>query len=816
MSRRATSEVFCLLLLAAGAFLVQAQPMLQIIPIGSPPLWQRSDFRVTGLPTTSNPFDPDVIRVDALFRFPSGSTMTVPAFWYQGYQRSLSGGYESLTVSGAPEWRVRFTPQTVGSYAVSVTVRTNGQFHGASTATSFSVISNAPITRAGYVRIAAGGQYFETGDGQALRLIGENVCWPGGRGTYDYDTWFPAMQAVGENYARLWMWPFAFGLETDPNSLTHYRLDHAWQLDYVVQLAEQRGIYLLLCLDYHGMFETRPDYWGGNNFWTNNPYNVINGGPCVNQDAFFTNLTAQAIYQKRLRYLTARYGYSQNLLAWEFFNEIDNEYAYLNANDVAAWHGVMGGWMHSNDPFGHLATTSLTGSSDRPEIWSLPQLDFSAYHSYNEPGPAVRLAQVAQSFMTRYRKPVMIGEFGTSWQGWNRTNDPYLRGFRQGIWGSALGGSVGTAMSWWWENIQSENVYPVYAGLGSVLNRTGWARGSWTNIGFRTSGPPPPTVDTLIPGGQIFPAFLPLNGAWGGRPSGQLAVANPSSADYSAATLNSFVQGVAHPDLRVPFQLSAWLTNNARLVMHLNSVSDGSIMVVRSDGTELYRTNLPNLDGTWNVNNEYNMDIPVNLPQGKHLIEITNAGVDWFYLDWVRLENVLPAAYTGNWVASPDSIGLHGPHEALLYVTAPGVSYPAGATNAALPWQQSQTITLTNWPAGTFYAEWCDPASGTNVAKLQSTTTNNALTLALPAFREDLAGVIYALPSLKPFGLDPTNGFVFQLDSESSGHYTIENSLDLANWNPFISITNVLGSMQMNDPAAGSQSRNFFRARQQP
>ena len=51
----------------------------------------------------------------------------------------------------------------------------------------------------GYVQVAPSHQYFQTTDGQALRIIGENVCWPGSRGTYDYDTWFAAMQAAGEN-----------------------------------------------------------------------------------------------------------------------------------------------------------------------------------------------------------------------------------------------------------------------------------------------------------------------------------------------------------------------------------------------------------------------------------------------------------------------------------------------------------------------------------------------------------------------------------------------------------------------------------------
>ncbi len=760
----------------------------------------------------SNPFDPDVARVDALFRYPSGRTITVPGFWYQGYTRTLSGSSEVLTASGAAGWRVRFLPSEPGSYSVSVSAWTNGQYFGTSTPLAFSVVSNAPVNRWGNVRVASSRQYFETSDGQPLRLIGENVCWPGSRGTYDYDTWFPAMQAAGENYARLWMCPWAFGIENDPNTLTHYRLDQAWKLDYVMGLAEQRGIYLLLCLDYHGMFEVQPDYFGGNNYWPQNPYNITNGGPCINQNAFFTNSTARTIYEKRLRYLAARYGYSQNLLAWEFFNEIDNEYAYLNATDVAAWHGNVGAWLHANDPWGHLVSTSLTGNSDRPEIWSQFPLDYAAYHSYGETGPATRIAQVTQDFLNRYHKPVMVGEFGTDWRGWNRSNDPYLRGWRQGLWGGALGGSVGTSMTWYWENIQSENVYPMYTALGSILNRTGWGRGGWTNIGFRTSGSPPSLVGALVPGGQPFTAFLVLGGTWGGLPSGLLAVANPDSANYAPSTLNSFFHGTAHPELRVPCRLNAWFTNSARLVMHLNSVSGGAIMSVLVDNVQLYRTNLPNLDGTWNVNNEYNMDIPVNIAAGKHSIVITNAGLDWFYLDWLRLENVLPAYYSPNWAPSPGSIGLRGNHESLMYVLAPGNAFPANATNSVLPLQQAGYLQLTNWPAGKFYAEWYDPPTGTNVARTSSTTTNGVLTLPLPDYREDLAGIVYPAPVLLSIGLDTNNAFLFQLSSETGGRYEIKNSADFTNWTTFLLVTNVTGTLPLSTPTAPPNSDNFFRA----
>jgi hypothetical protein len=271
-------------------------------------------------------------------------------------------------------------------------------------------------------------------------------------------------------------------------------------------------------------------------------------------------------------------------------------------------------------------------------------------------------------------------------------------------------------------------------------------------VTFQTAGAPPATVGGLVPGGQPFDAYLIPNTQWGGKPSGTLAIPDAAAAGYAGQTLNSFVHGASHSDLRVPFRLSAWLTNDARLVMHLNSVSSGAIMVVRADGAELFRTNLPNLDGGSSVTNEYNMDIPVNLPPGNRLIEITNAGGDWFYLDWVRLERVLPAFYQRNWQPSPEGIGLRGPRESLVYLVAPRTSFPMSATNSSLPLQQGQTVTLTQWPSGRFFAEWYDPATGRGLGTNQGIATNTTLTLTLPDYREDLAGIIYPPPSLSVLG----------------------------------------------------------------
>ena len=72
--------------------------------------WQKAEFGIRNVPPAKNPFDPDEIKVDALFTAPSGARFDVPAFWFQNYERSQADGGESLKASGEPEWRIRFTP----------------------------------------------------------------------------------------------------------------------------------------------------------------------------------------------------------------------------------------------------------------------------------------------------------------------------------------------------------------------------------------------------------------------------------------------------------------------------------------------------------------------------------------------------------------------------------------------------------------------------------------------------------------------------------------------------------------------------------
>ena len=141
-------------------------------------------------------------------------------------------------------------------------------------------------------------------------------------------------------------------------------------------------------------------------------------------------------------------------------------------------------------------------------------------------------------------------------------------------------------------------------------------------------------------------------------------------------------------------------------------------MSVRANGVEKFRRALPNKDRGFLVNNEYNEDLVVDLPPGRQRVEIRNAGGDWFYLDWVRLEGVLPARYENDWRPSPAATGIRSGGEMLVHVVAPGFEYPAGATVTNPPPSMGAEIVVLGAPAGNYACVWFRTTDGLEAGRV--------------------------------------------------------------------------------------------------
>jgi len=433
-----------------------------------------------------NPYDPADIAVAAQVVDPQGRTRRVNGFLYQDYERTLSNGNEVLTPKGERVWKVRFAPATIGRHQFWVTVRTRGG--EASGGTGFFVAT--PSKSPGFIGVSRRNpRYFEFSTGQPFFPIGHNICWVDSKlKTFDYDRYFRKMAAAKENFTRVWM--ASWSLELEGPRLDDYRLDNAWRLDHVLRFARLYGIYAKLCFDnfYDFSQKRHGPYWAGH------------GGMCHIPTDFFTDKKAREHYRRRLRYIAARWGHCTQIMAWEFWNEMD--YARSDKGRVLSrrepwmltWTTEMAAELRRLDPFGHLVTNTLAAYTDWPEFWALPAIDFVQLHSYIyddwEPSPlqhdAAALVLDQATDFEHFDKPFLVAEFGFHGSGGtNRLNKLDKLGIHlhNALWASCLSGAAGAPMLWWWDNyIEPNDLYYHYRALGRFLAGVEWPAHPWVAV----------------------------------------------------------------------------------------------------------------------------------------------------------------------------------------------------------------------------------------------------------------------------------------------------------------------------------------------
>ena len=380
--------------------------------------------------TYADPFDPDEVSVDVTFTAPSGAMSSMPAFWFQDFEvRAGTESFEVYDPVGEPSWRVRFAPTEVGAYSYVVHAVDGLGGSADSTPMTFEV---AATDNPGFVRVdEADDRFFRFDRGAPYVPLGHNAGFdtanPPLNGTSYYEALFDESFAPQENWTRIWMTDFnRSALEWGPghwsgfyDGVGAYSLPAAWRMDQVLGSAEAHGLYVQLVLNDHGQYNSRADgRWqvrcndpsdgctpGEPGYDPGNPYSDAVGGPVPadRPDQFFSDARARELFERRLRYVVARWGGYTNVLAWELFNEVqfvgsDAHNPYNDPAmwaDVLDWHQEMASYLATIDPNDHLVTTSSDPAPAGADLGSVPGIDIVQVHDYTVPSEA-RDASIAR------------------------------------------------------------------------------------------------------------------------------------------------------------------------------------------------------------------------------------------------------------------------------------------------------------------------------------------------------------------------------------------------------------------------------------
>lgn len=357
----------------------------------------------------ANVFNPDEVAIDAEITKPNGDKITLPCFYYVN---SYLSNTEWIIDSSYQAWMLRFSSDMAGEHNIRLKlVDTDGERYS----DNFTVAIQEGESKGVIHNDVNNKQYYRHATGETYYPLGINIGW---NSISNYTKIINNLATAGANTFRYWHTPFAKQAlewkETDfYKGLGFYSQEAAAMSDSLIQLCNARDFNMQLVIFQHGMFSENV-----NEMWEDNPYNITNGGYVARAEEYFYNDKCKVQTKKLLRYIVARWGYSKNIFAWEFFNEVQftgihNEQTSKWYPGVLTWHDEMSRYIESIDPYNHIQTTSAE-HHQLPDLDTIKTLDNIQYHLY-----ANELLETQSSLDYKFRNElkntsIINGEYGTN------------------------------------------------------------------------------------------------------------------------------------------------------------------------------------------------------------------------------------------------------------------------------------------------------------------------------------------------------------------------------------------------------------------
>ncbi len=682
-------------------------------------------FRMQG--QWQNPFDPEEVRVDAVFTTPDGAQITVPGFFYQEYHRTVSNGRESYQRTGEPCWKVRFTPSHAGKYACVLRAKNGG---GQITAEAPAFACTSTSAGHGYLRISRNNPlYFEFEDGTPFCAVAmDKALGP----VFQYERVYDRFAGAGGNFNRLFLTHSNFnimermvGAGRPDKGVGKLNLEYCWCVDQVLGLGERLGVYHMLTLTNQTNFRTN------NGGWEANVYNVKNGGFLQEPGEYWTDERAQRVFENLLRYVVARWSSSTSLFSWDLWNEASASEGF-NPQSAARWHQRMARALRTADPVKHVIHTNFGNLNSYAEVDGLPEMELVSTNTY-----AVKdIAQISEVWTKRliaqFRKPYLLTEYGIGHNmssGGYGPHDPERVMVHDGLWSPLLSGSAGTGMAWDWNWLDDEHFYRYVQAVAQVVKGIPFSRRTWRAaqvqaFEFADASRRPYYADAFVegfPGNYTFPpeardreTFAVLeNGRLDRQDLLHARLGQPQSWQASAKSFQ-----VRYP---VDGQFIVYvpeLTGSPKPAPRLTVSVDGTAV--------LERALLPYGPPEQYDARSYYQKYAVEIPAGSHTIRVANTGggsmtTAFELTNYVRRDG--PNLEVRGW-QTDDYL--------LLWLKHPEFNWMYRRMGLRTEEQPAGRLILRDVPDGRWDAQWMDTVEARPVGQETVTSKNGIMVLKTP------------------------------------------------------------------------------------
>ena len=170
--------------------------------------FEKIEFELAVPREYTNPFDPAEVEITVHLVSPSGTDLSLPAFYCQEYERkSVRVGMRNgdwLCPRGPAVWKARYSPMEIGTYLTTASLRDRD----GTLRTSQAAFQCGASNRRGYVRVSkTDSRFLELSTSQPFFPIGQNLAFIGEAQHVTLakaEQIFGQLAAHGANYLRIW------------------------------------------------------------------------------------------------------------------------------------------------------------------------------------------------------------------------------------------------------------------------------------------------------------------------------------------------------------------------------------------------------------------------------------------------------------------------------------------------------------------------------------------------------------------------------------------------------------------------------------
>ena len=494
-----------------------------------------NDFCKLNDETGINPYDYNQISIKATFTSPTGIIRPIDGFFYrdfteEGPHSTVPEEWHGWWQENSTDypWRIRFAPDEIGQWAVSI--QANCPNYNLNTTLNYT-FECSESDNPGFLQIGQNNNQLKfSGSGNSFFAVGANLTWLKYSSTCDISEipfgpmevstlidWMNDVAANGGNYVRILMTPAELGIEwerlgvydqyTEYNGLTHNRQERAWELDRIFNHAKELGLYVHLVVDF-SMKNAEggiPPYY----LWGNHPYNKIknnNQTNCTNPKDYLTDVAAKEFVKRRNQYIVSRWGYATNLATIEIINEVDCIGAiYTNPatetylgddnasfrSDIYNWSSEISTHIKSLDPY---LLTTMSYANTQINDFSFLNVDILASHGYNfrpfNDGVLDKYNYLNNTIYSYTNKPRIFGEMGPDFRITKCDNGVTLH---NDLWGTAMMDCYGAGLNWWWDGaIHPNGTYTEFNRLSQFMSTINFEDKNYVHKEYHNVNIPPP------------------------------------------------------------------------------------------------------------------------------------------------------------------------------------------------------------------------------------------------------------------------------------------------------------------------------------